>query len=83
MIYSHPCLTASLTLQNKMEPTTGLEPATRCLQNSCSTTELLRHERDMVTQNGPMNQDIWRERGKNYTFPRLRVRTSFGEPSNP
>lgn len=25
-----------------LEPATGLEPATRCLQNSCSTTELRR-----------------------------------------
>lgn len=43
MIYSHPCLTASLSLQivnldyTRMEPTEGFEPTTRCLQNSRSS----------------------------------------------
>jgi signal transduction histidine kinase len=38
MIYSHPCLTASLTLHIcVMEPTEGFEPTTRCLQNSRSS----------------------------------------------
>ena len=36
MIYSHPCLTASLTLHTNLEPTEGFEPTTRCLQNSRS-----------------------------------------------
>ena len=38
-------------LKGEVEPTTGFEPATRCLQNSRSTTELRRLARSILTAN--------------------------------
>ncbi len=45
-------LTSLLFIPHQLEPGTGFEPATCCLQNSCSTTELSRLKlvRDSTTE---------------------------------
>ncbi len=43
--YGVTAFTLSLRDERRLEPETGFEPATACLQNRCSTVELLRQDR--------------------------------------
>lgn len=56
-----------------LEPDTGFEPATRCLQNSRSAVELVRHARAAVKQRGVKEILIYIRRIVTYYIGCVRV----------